>query len=327
MTAQAQIVQIGTVPAPKRRRRRRGERAVVVKPTVTERQYLSLLAKGPLPVTDVAAAIGKNAEIATQALRAIQEKGFAFAEGDAHEPLWYSLSWWLEHNQGIVWHLAHELHKRKRRVDVEDIASEMIIAATRCPPTFRLCGLKFVTYASRSMWNAGLEFCARERHHGVQVPRTLRFSEESPVAIFSLEAAASAHPNMTPDRLSQLADHREPLQAPIDSALFWDRATAGLDERLKRIVIGRFLQDLTLEELSAEIGISRERIRQLEVRAIRHIRALGSLDHYAPEEHAGLTDVMSHGLSSRFDGSEGACLNRQSDGSSAPIRPECPAST
>jgi RNA polymerase sigma-32 factor len=51
-------------------------------------------------------------------------------------------------------------------------------------------------------------------------------------------------------------------------------ALTTLNEREKRIFTARRLSDepLTLEELSAEFGVSRERIRQIEVRAFEKVQ-------------------------------------------------------
>jgi RNA polymerase sigma-32 factor len=48
----------------------------------------------------------------------------------------------------------------------------------------------------------------------------------------------------------------------------------GLNDRERRIFTARRLADdpLTLEELSAEFGVSRERIRQIEVRAFEKVQ-------------------------------------------------------
>ena len=54
-------------------------------------------------------------------------------------------------------------------------------------------------------------------------------------------------------------------------------ALSQLDERSRRIVETRWLQDdggLTLHELAAEFGVSAERIRQIEAKAMQKLRAL-----------------------------------------------------
>ena len=56
-------------------------------------------------------------------------------------------------------------------------------------------------------------------------------------------------------------------------------ALAQLDERSRRIVESRWLQDdggLTLHELAAEYGVSAERIRQIEAKAIQKMRGFMS---------------------------------------------------
>ena len=52
-------------------------------------------------------------------------------------------------------------------------------------------------------------------------------------------------------------------------------ALAQLDDRSRRIVESRWLQDdggLTLHELAAEYGVSAERIRQIEAKAMQKLR-------------------------------------------------------
>ena len=53
-----------------------------------------------------------------------------------------------------------------------------------------------------------------------------------------------------------------------------EHAMDGLNDREKRIFTARRLSDdpITLEELSSEFGISRERVRQIEVRAFEKVQ-------------------------------------------------------
>ena len=62
-----------------------------------------------------------------------------------------------------------------------------------------------------------------------------------------------------------------------------------LDERERSIIISRFGLDKagqphTLEEVGHELGVTKERIRQLE------LRAMGKLRQYADEEHIELPE-------------------------------------
>jgi RNA polymerase sigma-32 factor len=73
-----------------------------------------------------------------------------------------------------------------------------------------------------------------------------------------------------PDQESQLVD-REELDRRRE---YLESAMEGLNDRERRIFMARRLADnpLTLEELSAEFGVSRERIRQIEVRAFEKVQ-------------------------------------------------------
>ena len=73
-----------------------------------------------------------------------------------------------------------------------------------------------------------------------------------------------------PDQESMLADSQEYEQR---RSLLAD-AMKKLNDREKRIFLARRLSEepLTLEELSAEFGVSRERIRQIEVRAFEKVQ-------------------------------------------------------
>ncbi len=68
------------------------------------------------------------------------------------------------------------------------------------------------------------------------------------------------------------------------SELNWRRqilgqALAHLKPREQRIIEARWLSDtpLTLDDLAAELGVSRERVRQVEVRALEKARAYAAL--------------------------------------------------
>ena len=56
--------------------------------------------------------------------------------------------------------------------------------------------------------------------------------------------------------------------------LFRSEALSVLNERERKIIAARRLQEepVTLEELSQEYGISRERVRQIEVRAFEKLQ-------------------------------------------------------
>jgi RNA polymerase sigma-32 factor len=74
----------------------------------------------------------------------------------------------------------------------------------------------------------------------------------------------------TPDQEEQLAESEELAQRKA----FLANALSALNERERRIFEARRLAEdpVTLEDLSAEFGVSRERIRQIEVRAFEKVQ-------------------------------------------------------
>jgi RNA polymerase sigma-32 factor len=90
----------------------------------------------------------------------------------------------------------------------------------------------------------------------------------------------------TPNQEERLADSEE-LQLRKS---YLASAMATLNEREKRIFEARRLQEepATLEELSAEFGVSRERIRQIEVRAFEKVQKAVQKSAKAAEAHANV---------------------------------------
>jgi RNA polymerase sigma-32 factor len=91
----------------------------------------------------------------------------------------------------------------------------------------------------------------------------------------------------TMDQESQLAESEERDQRHT----MLMEALKGLNERERRVFEARRLSDepLTLEELSAEFGVSRERIRQIEVRAFEKVqkavqKSAAASSHLEPAE-------------------------------------------
>lgn len=88
-----------------------------------------------------------------------------------------------------------------------------------------------------------------------------------------------------PDQEERLAESEE-LELRRS---YLQRAMGGLNDREKRIFEARRLQEdpATLEDLSTEFGVSRERIRQIEVRAFEKIQKAVQKSAHAEEARAG----------------------------------------
>jgi RNA polymerase sigma-32 factor len=93
--------------------------------------------------------------------------------------------------------------------------------------------------------------------------------------------------------VDDVPDQEERLAESEELALrrsYLQRAMGGLNDREKRIFEARRLQEdpATLEDLSTEFGVSRERIRQIEVRAFEKIQKAVQKSAHAEEARAGV---------------------------------------
>jgi len=82
------------------------------------------------------------------------------------------------------------------------------------------------------------------------------------VAAADLEAVAMMAAQRTPD---EMADVREKTRLLGESL-------GCLSEREQRVVVGRYVEELAYEELGQELGLTRERVRQIEMRALAQLR-------------------------------------------------------
>jgi RNA polymerase sigma-32 factor len=92
--------------------------------------------------------------------------------------------------------------------------------------------------------------------------------------------------------VDDVPDQEERLAESEELALrrsYLERAMRALNDREKRIFEARRLQEepATLEDLSTEFGVSRERIRQIEVRAFEKIQKAVQKSAHAEEVRAG----------------------------------------
>ena len=80
--------------------------------------------------------------------------------------------------------------------------------------------------------------------------------------------------SMSEDAVMQLATGQgteQIVQGVLDAEAV-GKAIQTLDEREQKVITGRFFEDKTLDDLGDDLGISRERIRQIEARAIRKLK-------------------------------------------------------
>jgi RNA polymerase sigma-32 factor len=136
---------------------------------------------------------------------------------------------------------------------------------------------------------AALEEADMQPDHVATIARRLNVSEREVVEMnrrflgdMSLNATSKEDDEEGAEWLERLPDPKSNFEEDVAerSELNWrrrvlTRALAQLSARERRIIEARWLSDtpLTLDELAAELSVSRERVRQVEVRALEKARA------------------------------------------------------
>jgi RNA polymerase sigma factor (sigma-70 family) len=124
--------------------------------------------------------------------------------------------------------------------------------------------------------DATMEEIAKDSGFTIERVRELFSLVEDPV---SLETPIGDGESMVADMIPDLKSE-SPDGAHADNARSLELADAigRLNPRMKHVVLRRFGLDgrppQTLEEVGTDLGITRERVRQLETRALRELRAV-----------------------------------------------------
>lgn len=149
----------------------------------------------------------------------------------------------------------------KGSMDRDDLLQEGRIACWEADEGYDTeKGCEFSTYAR---W----KILARARQQLERMAYCVRLPQRA-----SREAWAAGVP-MDVRRVPEERTHRlasEGMQDPFRQRI--GAALATLPERLGWIVEQRFIEERTLQEVGNELGISRERVRQLETRALKMLR-------------------------------------------------------
>lgn len=99
------------------------------------------------------------------------------------------------------------------------------------------------------------------------------------------------------DDCPQIADQREDFRDEIDRRIIrakLDKVLLTLTERERKVIQLRFFKNYTLERAAQELFVTRERIRQLECRALRKLRHPARIDMLVEPEEAKLRQEKRH---------------------------------
>lgn len=193
----------------------------------------------------------------------------------------------VRHNLRLVINLARR-YQRPACMEVEDLVQYGMLGLLRAATDFdpdSYSGIRFSTYATywiRNTINKGLI----DEGHMIRVPRYLR---EAAKRLDAGQEVKAIHRRLVEHYRGIVVDHDAgdegcmlgeiPDPAPADDALEHreelarvSRAMCTLTPSRRYVLEGRFLEGRKLWELGDELGVSRERIRQIEMAAIEELQ-------------------------------------------------------
>jgi len=149
--------------------------------------------------------------------------------------------------------------------DLEDRVSDGTLVLMRAVDRFDFArGCRFSTYATWAIFNALVQRERKERHRA----RSRATYEDSVAALHSV------------------SDRYEPDEAIDERRPAVQRLLRRLDRRERRIIVNRYgiggVPERTLVQIGVDLGISKERVRQLEMRAHAKLRSMALLEGITP---------------------------------------------
>lgn len=184
----------------------------------------------------------------------------------------------LRENTGLVhWAVMKFLGIDKRHPDYEDAVQVGLIALTKAIKGFKPeYGFKLSTYATRGVRRELAYWWRIWNRLGFTAVKDKPMPGRIPIRIpppFQLE-----RPDGSGDAFDWLGGHDdEPIIDDQPESMKLNEAIAQLSQLEQRIIRDRFWRSQSLVQVANQVGLSRERVRQIEARAIKHLgRTLGA---------------------------------------------------
>lgn len=174
----------------------------------------------------------------------------------------------------MAWQVAGRYHRRTARGDIADYHAQAVLGAWEAACRFDpATGFSFATYARWWMIRRAGDLARQEAAAGANVPNHEGITRVPTLAFGEIQAEYGSE-NTTP--FEQDVPGREPDPAAVDrladAAEFWRRAAAVLRPRELAVLRARRVDGLLLEEVGRRLRLSRERVRQIEKRAVERLR-------------------------------------------------------
>lgn len=175
----------------------------------------------------------------------------------------------IQENMGWIIMQARKYHAWYG-ADLDDLIQQARIAVARASRTYRPGkGANFLTWASLQI-RAELQRWCKYRHALIHTPDSER-GRAAHVNVISIHAPLDEDRELEEVLLPQA----ETVTTEADAGDRRDlirRALRRLTARERQILNWRFAEELTLEAIAEKLGLSRERIRQIEFMALRKLR-------------------------------------------------------
>jgi len=179
---------------------------------------------------------------------------------------------------GLVRHYAFR-YARKTSHPADDLVQAgsigLLIAAKKFDPTF---GTKFSTYASWWILNSIHRHIEAEvaAHKGCSAKDARRHNTPQ-ASILSLDYEFEGLHDPNTETLHDIvaddsATSVDDAAAASELRRVLEREMSAFPERTQKIMRRRFVDDLTLEEIGDEVGLTRERVRQIVYETLKTLR-------------------------------------------------------
>lgn len=190
-------------------------------------------------------------------------------------------------HRGLAFRIATQWVGRYPGIPLDDLYQEAILCIVKCTSGFDPSrGFKFSTYAARSIHNRLRDFVRQETSSGMITASVgQRYHKKSKLDQFRIDCAMKPMGRVLTDHAFGSGNDRDepgvdavPVTPSFafrsDTALAIHKTLDRLPEVWATILRGRFFHEMTLEEIGCELGMSRERVRQLEEKALAAMRML-----------------------------------------------------
>lgn len=253
--------------------------------TLERTRVLDFLASGPASAGEIADHFEKRPPTVRKMMMELRDRNEAFCEGQRgpEGAVWVSFAWWMEKNWGMVHRTAKRVHAQNGWCEYADIVSEVCHSVIHCVRTFRVMGFKFTTYAFVSAERNTKSWAAAQKYRGVHIPQNIVFRPDA-IGV-SVSDPPESPSGSDPSGFGWL-EGREADPATVGPRLtedVWEKVARVLNEKEAKCLIANFRHGVSYRVLGEELGVSKERIRQIVSGAFKKIRRCRVLAEFAPE--------------------------------------------